>query len=323
MQVKRSIVDDYILEALEKVICIVSKEAGYEAVQPQSLELFSNILGAYIDNMLTTAHRQAELGNRARPNIHDITRSAQKAGTDLSIFKHYLQTKLNDTPTLKRTKKFFKALKQESTVENVPEFLPSDNENSDNEDESTREDGEEGSLPAYVPRHFPPFPSKHSFQQTPIYIDRPDDPQKVRELNSEQSRTVEENLKKLMSAENQLLRRQQKSNPNAMIIDNDYAEHSAIQYEEEKDVSIPLVNYETFMQRRKRQKQSGTTLNVVERTALPATTITKSSSEGIDTVMEERDSRNGANATLLDNINSNSSSSKVLPIESTQSPSKN
>lgn len=50
----------------------------------------------------------------------------------------------------------------ESTVENTPEFLPSDNEDSDEEVErdSTR--------PGYVASHFPTFPSKHSFRQTPV-----------------------------------------------------------------------------------------------------------------------------------------------------------
>ncbi len=66
----------------------------------------------------------------------------------------------------------------------------------------------------------------------------------MRELNSEQSRTVEENLKKLMATENQILR-----------------ESSGIQVIED-EFMMPIVNYEGFLQRRKRSKQKGTTLNV-------------------------------------------------------------
>lgn len=75
----------------------------------------------------------------------------------------------------------------------------------------------------------------------------------MRELNSEQSRTVEENLKKLMSAENQLLRQANVDSATALI---PTATTTA------NNIMMPIVNYEGFLQRRKRSKQSGTTLNV-------------------------------------------------------------
>lgn len=50
-------------------------------------------------------------------------------------------------------------------MEQIPEFLPSENEESDEEDEDT-----ENGLPTYVPPHLPSFPSKHSFRQTPVSI---------------------------------------------------------------------------------------------------------------------------------------------------------
>jgi hypothetical protein len=86
-----------------------------------------------------------------------------------------------------------------------------------------------------------------------VYINRPDDPQKVRELNSEQSRTVEENLKKLMSAENKLLRQANVQSASALLESTSTTASS---------IMMPIVNYEGFIQRRKKQKQSGTTLNV-------------------------------------------------------------
>lgn len=66
----------------------------------------------------------------------------------------------------------------------------------------------------------------------------------MRELNSEQSRTVEENLKKLMATENQIL----KESSGIQVIEDEYM--------------MPIVNYEGFLQRRKKSKQKGTTLNV-------------------------------------------------------------
>ncbi|KAG2208101.1 hypothetical protein INT47_010463 [Mucor saturninus] len=249
MNGKRSLGDAFTSDINEKVVSIIAKETGFQGIQPQALDSLSNILGSYIEKMLSSAHLYAELGNRAKPNIHDITRSLENVGVQLNTFQEYLTTHLNDNETAAKTSKFFKTVKSnKSTLEEIPEFLPSENEESEEEEEDT-----EGGVPTYVPRHLPSFPSKHSFRQTPIYIQRPDDPQKVRELNSEQSRTVEENLKKLMSAENQLLRQANVESATALLSNTTNSSNNII---------MPIVNYEGFIQRRKRSKQSGTTLNV-------------------------------------------------------------
>ncbi|KAI8368579.1 hypothetical protein EDC96DRAFT_574090 [Choanephora cucurbitarum] len=199
MKDKESQHDAFISEANEKIVSIIAKETGFEGVQKPALESFANALSSYFERVFTKAHRLAELGNRTRPNIYDMARSLEAQGLDLNTFQQFLDHQSSSwTP-------FFKTQPKPSTLEKIPNFLPSDNEDSEEEEES------EGGMPLYVPRHLPTFPSKHSFRQTPIYINRPDDPQKVRELNSEQSRTVEENLKKLMAAENKRLREQHKS----------------------------------------------------------------------------------------------------------------
>ena len=65
---------------------------------------------------------------------------------------------------------------------------------------------------------------------------------------------MEENLKKLMSAENQLLRQASEDSATALISSTSNIINSSIM--------MPIVNYEGFIQRRKRSRQSGTTLNV-------------------------------------------------------------
>lgn len=53
---------------------------------------------------------------------------------------------------------------------------------------------------SYVPKHFPDFPSKHTYSSTPVFTERDNDPRKIRERAAEDGRHGEEALRKLASA---------------------------------------------------------------------------------------------------------------------------
>ena len=53
---------------------------------------------------------------------------------------------------------------------------------------------------AYVPKHFPELPSKHTYKATPEYARREQDPRKVREKATEEGRLGEEALRRLVGA---------------------------------------------------------------------------------------------------------------------------
>lgn len=53
---------------------------------------------------------------------------------------------------------------------------------------------------AYVPRHFPDFPSKHSYKATAEYSELERDPRKLRELAMEEGRMGEEALRRLLGS---------------------------------------------------------------------------------------------------------------------------
>lgn len=53
---------------------------------------------------------------------------------------------------------------------------------------------------SYVPKHFPDFPSKHTYSATAVFTERDSDPRKVRERAAEDGRHGEEALRKLASA---------------------------------------------------------------------------------------------------------------------------
>jgi transcription initiation factor TFIID subunit 8 len=54
---------------------------------------------------------------------------------------------------------------------------------------------------AYIPTHFPPFPSKHTYKATPVYTNRENDPRKIREKATEEGILAEQSLRKLMAAQ--------------------------------------------------------------------------------------------------------------------------
>jgi hypothetical protein len=53
---------------------------------------------------------------------------------------------------------------------------------------------------AYIPKHLPSFPSKHTYSATAVFIERDGDPRKIRERAAEDGRHGEEALRKLASA---------------------------------------------------------------------------------------------------------------------------
>lgn len=53
----------------------------------------------------------------------------------------------------------------------------------------------------YIPKHFPPFPSKNTYKATPVFTERENDPRKIREKATEEGILAEQSLRKLMAAQ--------------------------------------------------------------------------------------------------------------------------
>lgn len=54
---------------------------------------------------------------------------------------------------------------------------------------------------AYIPKHFPPFPSKNTYTATPVFTKRENDPRKIREKATEEGILAEQTLRTLMAAQ--------------------------------------------------------------------------------------------------------------------------
>jgi hypothetical protein len=97
-------------------------------------------------------------------------------------------------PTLKSARSSIPApplLPSPETEDVLPPSLPSLTALSSEDDRANR---------SYIPKHFPSFPSKHTYSATPVFVERDGDPRKIRERAAEDGRHGEEALRKLASA---------------------------------------------------------------------------------------------------------------------------
>ncbi|KAI5811684.1 transcription factor TFIID complex subunit 8 C-term-domain-containing protein, partial [Peziza echinospora] len=52
----------------------------------------------------------------------------------------------------------------------------------------------------YIPEYLPPFPSKHTYLETPVFTERPREPRIIREMATEEARLAENALRKILAA---------------------------------------------------------------------------------------------------------------------------
>ncbi|KAG0264084.1 hypothetical protein BG011_007479 [Mortierella polycephala] len=196
----------------KKTVSVLALDAGFEGITASALDTLTRAMETYTQQMYFIAHSFAELAGRTQPNVHDL----QQAFRDLnlkpaSLGAYIRRASRSKTPLLRgplqetiakgQRKKEKKTVLLDSDIE---DNLDSDEEDASEGQTGTSTPGATVTARTIVPDHLPPFPSKHSYKQTPVFVKRPTDPQKIRELNAEQSRLVESNLKKLMATENKV-----------------------------------------------------------------------------------------------------------------------
>ncbi|KAF9083363.1 hypothetical protein BGX23_011552 [Mortierella sp. AD031] len=190
----------------KKLVSILALDAGYEGITASALESLTRVFENYTQQMYTIAHSFAELAGRTRPDINDLEQAFSDMNLQPSSLETYIKKASQSKTPLLRGPLQEVVAKAQKKKERKTLLLDSDIE--DNSDSDDEDEGQAGAAKVtahtIVPDHLPPFPSKHSYKQTPVFVKRPTDPQKIREMNAEQSRLVESNLKKLMAAENKV-----------------------------------------------------------------------------------------------------------------------
>ncbi|KAF9149877.1 hypothetical protein BG015_008310 [Linnemannia schmuckeri] len=249
----------------KKLVSILALDAGFEGITASALESLTRVFENYTQQMYSIAHSFAELAGRTRPDIYDLEQAFSDMRLKTSALDRYIETaSQSKTPLLRGPLQEILA-KPERKKEKKTLLLDSDIE--DNSDSDEEEDEKPGTAKVtartIVPDHLPPFPSKHSYKQTPVFVKRPTDPQKIRELNAEQSRLVESNLKKLMAAENKVAMAAAHKDGSSVTAVSTTADLLLVKEEPQESIesidrraltkleALPVVNYEQS----KRQQQ--------------------------------------------------------------------
>ncbi|KAG0324205.1 hypothetical protein BGZ99_002085 [Dissophora globulifera] len=206
----RNIMDGATADATcRKLVAVLAMDAGFEGITASALDALTNAFEAYTQQLYSTMHSFSELAGRTHPSMYDLLQAFSEMNVNPASLASYVRTASHSKIPLLRGPLQETIAKVQRKKEKKVALLDSDIEdNSESDDEeptpSTTAPGTKITARTIVPDHLPPFPSKHSYKQTPVFVKRPTDPQKIRELNAEQSRLVESNLKRLMAAENKV-----------------------------------------------------------------------------------------------------------------------
>ncbi|KAF9352615.1 hypothetical protein BGX26_009595 [Mortierella sp. AD094] len=173
-----------------KLVAILALDAGFEGITAPALDSLTRAFENYTQQMYSIAHSFSDLAGRTKPNIHDL----QQAFTDMNVNPAGLESYVRSasrskTPLLRGPLQETLAKVQKKKEKNIKLL------DSDIEDNSESDDDEPATTST---------PGTKVTARTIVFVKRPNDPQKIRELNAEQSRLVESNLKRLMAAENKV-----------------------------------------------------------------------------------------------------------------------
>ncbi|KAH9861265.1 hypothetical protein IAQ61_011002 [Plenodomus lingam] len=180
---------DFFDHQLRRAIAIQCRGIGFESAQQDALDEFRGLVDAYMTRLLAQVRKSMASSRRTEMVPHDWIYALTTTGLrGSSTLDPHLDT--GELPPA--------LLQPPFDPPAPPEAPPPDTEAllgsilSGKADKETR---------AYIPKHFPAFPSKHTYKATPVFTERENDPRKIREKATEEGILAEQSLRKLMAAQ--------------------------------------------------------------------------------------------------------------------------
>ncbi|GLI80710.1 hypothetical protein PoHVEF18_009067 [Penicillium ochrochloron] len=176
--------EDNVEHMMNRAIGHLLRDAGFDLADPAALSSFRGAAEEYLLHISKFVRQSMLSARRVQPIPPDFEYALNHHRITPDDLRPYL--KLPPTVTPIRT-----LLPSPPPEDEVKRKLPFLNALRCEESETNR---------SYVPKHFPDFPSKHTYSSTPVFTERDNDPRKIRERAAEDGRHGEEALRKLASA---------------------------------------------------------------------------------------------------------------------------
>ncbi|KAI9813657.1 MAG: hypothetical protein M1827_003728 [Pycnora praestabilis] len=171
---------------LTRALSLALQEVGFEGAEPVALEMFRAQVEEYMSHFLSSIMQSMLSCRRSEPIPQDFAHALSTHGLTTSSLETHLQPSIPPAicqPTLPSL-----PLEEPARPSLDPLLGP------------ILSGAHEKAQRSFVPSHFPPFPSKHTYKDTPIFVEREEDPRKIRERATEEGRLGEEALRRLVGA---------------------------------------------------------------------------------------------------------------------------
>ncbi|KAF9891921.1 hypothetical protein FE257_002884 [Aspergillus nanangensis] len=180
-----AIVDDaYVDHVMDRSVGLALRESGFEIADPAALESFRITAEEYLLKFASYVRQSMLSSRRTQPIPQDFEHALKRHGVRVDDLVPHVKPnpKIEPIPTL------LTPPPEEDSFKTLPSLGP-------------QLSGDEDRIrSAYIPKHFPEFPSKHTYRHTPVFTEREQDPRKIRERATEDGRHGEEALRKLARA---------------------------------------------------------------------------------------------------------------------------
>ncbi|KAL2855358.1 hypothetical protein BJY01DRAFT_231681 [Aspergillus pseudoustus] len=176
--------DSYVDQVMNRTISQSLRECGFEIADPLALESFRDAAEEYLLKLASYVRASMLSSRRVQPIPNDFEYALKRHHLSVNSLLPYLQppAKIEPIPTQLPSP----PPEEEDDFKVLPSLGLS------GEDDRTRS--------PYIPKHFPEFPSKHTYRHTPVFTERERDPRKIRERAADDGRHGEEALRKLARA---------------------------------------------------------------------------------------------------------------------------
>ncbi|KAI2722772.1 transcriptional regulator family: Bromodomain transcription factor [Penicillium roqueforti] len=175
--------DTQLDQLMNRAVGQTLKDSGFELADPAALSSLCSATEEYMLRLSTFIRQSMLSARRIQPIPHDFDHALKRLRLNPDDLLPHLKTPFDQPkPTL---------LPSPPPENEISKSLPFLTSLSSEDDRASR---------PYIPKHFPSFPSKHTYSATAVFIGRDNDPRKIRERAAEDGRHGEEALRKLAGA---------------------------------------------------------------------------------------------------------------------------